>query len=373
MSKTTKLFFFCLTFFLLATKIGLAPIFASGYNCSDGCPAGTSIYSESDLGNDSCTGASSGNTVKVCWYKDDSGKGYSCCAQGTTSQCQFANQTCSNNGLSGICKEYNDQVYCDLVTGNSSEDYTVETMKSECLKKNARFLTFNTWFNRFQSPCLDSETLIMHFSYETGGIPLQAYCCALVESEETNEEANFIKACQGHSLVIKDEPSGCPVVENKENAEISIGVSQPWLNKNTNKYYYCCSWNSADAFDPSVFNDSPSNSLTLDLDVVDLKYSDLESMNPLKFSSVFSDPSSRTPGAIINRALTVIIFPIAGIGLLILILWGGFQMISGSTTGKQNSIDMGKKRITTAIIGFIVLFCVYWIWRLITLATGLKS
>lgn len=110
----------------------------------------------------------------------------------------------------------------------------------------------------------------------------------------------------------------------------------------------------------------------LNLNVNNLKLQSLLDMNPLQSSSVFSDPDSRTPGNIINQALTAVVFPIAGVGLLLLILIGGFQVLSGSLGGKQNSIDLGKKRVTAAIIGFTLLFLVYWIWRLIALATGLS-
>lgn len=108
--------------------------------------------------------------------------------------------------------------------------------------------------------------------------------------------------------------------------------------------------------------------LRLNISVNHLKNSSLKEMNPLR-GSVLGDA---TPGQIINRALSTVVFPIAGIGMLILILMGGFQIITASTSGKQNYLDVGKRQVTAAIIGFILLFLVYWIWRAITLATGLS-
>ncbi len=180
------------------------------------------------------------------------------------------------------------------------------------------------------------------------GVVVGQWCCPTLVVPDPDDDT----ACGPANLADKgtcEEGKTCVANEN-------------WSEGSTVNPYVC------------VPNDElPSDSLTLNLNAVNLKYSDLEAMNPLRFSSVFSDPDSRTPGAIINRALTVIIFPLAGIGLFVLILWGGFQMISGSATGKQNSIDLGKKKITTALVGFIILFCVYWLWRLVALATGLST
>ena len=119
---------------------------------------------------------------------------------------------------------------------------------------------------------------------------------------------------------------------------------------------------------------APTPPIAINLDTVnELEGSALNALNPLKNSSYFSSESNRTPGAIINRAMTTVVFPIAGIALFVLIIWGGFQMLQASLSGKQNYIDLGKKRVTTAIIGFVLLFAAYWIWRLVTLALGISS
>ncbi len=295
MSKTAKLFFFCLTFFLLATKIGLTPIFAI-----------------------------------TCDYEDNS-----CCADDSN----------GGNIVNGYIFSPNEDLKIGVL-------YSAEYDLSNSCPEDSEPAFIQKWISG-------------DGTYYSSG-----YCGSCVQAEEDSIQFFFCKktslndqgGCQkagyyADAAACSSAHNGATCYEDASACSSSIGhgaICQEYEGELS-------------------YSGNPSNSLTLNLDVVKLKYSDLESMNPLKFSSVFSDPSSRTPGAIINRALTVIIFPVAGIGLLILILWGGFQMISGSTTGKQNNIDMGKKRITTAIIGFIVLFCVYWIWRLITLATGLYS
>lgn len=82
-----------------------------------------------------------------------------------------------------------------------------------------------------------------------------------------------------------------------------------------------------------------------------------------------SDYMTPSPSGIINRAL-LFAFPIAGLILFLMILWGGFSMITGATSKK--SIEEGQKRITSAVIGFLLLFVAYWIVKIIEAIFGLK-
>ncbi len=74
-----------------------------------------------------------------------------------------------------------------------------------------------------------------------------------------------------------------------------------------------------------------------------------------------------TPGGIISRALTFI-FPLAGLLLFALLVWGGFEMLAGSPTKK--SMESGKNRITAALAGFFLLFAAYWIWQIVEVIFG---
>lgn len=74
-----------------------------------------------------------------------------------------------------------------------------------------------------------------------------------------------------------------------------------------------------------------------------------------------------TPGGIISRALTFI-FPLAGLLLFALLVWGGFEMLIGSPTKK--SMESGKNRITAAVAGFFLLFAAYWIWQIVEVIFG---
>lgn len=63
---------------------------------------------------------------------------------------------------------------------------------------------------------------------------------------------------------------------------------------------------------------------------------------------------------------------IAGIILLFLLVGGGIAMISGASKSDPQSVQKGKQAATSALIGFVVVFCAYWIVKLIETITGLK-
>ncbi len=75
-----------------------------------------------------------------------------------------------------------------------------------------------------------------------------------------------------------------------------------------------------------------------------------------------------TPGGVISQAL-LFAFPIAGMILFVMILWGGFEMVYGATSSKGK--DAGRQRITAAIIGFFLLFLSYWMARIVGYVFGI--
>ena len=99
-------------------------------------------------------------------------------------------------------------------------------------------------------------------------------------------------------------------------------------------------------------------------------------LNPLNIAAGRPGESARspffnqlqTPGGVLSRVL-VFAFPIAGIILFLMIVWGGFEMVTGATNAK--SMDAGKQRITAAVIGFILLFSSYWLMQIIETVFGL--
>ena len=94
----------------------------------------------------------------------------------------------------------------------------------------------------------------------------------------------------------------------------------------------------------------------------------LSSMNPLGSAKICSD-GNLTIGCILSYIVNNIIFPLSTIFLLLMIIWGGYKIVSGSMAGAQNAVQAGKQRLIGAILGFILLASVYWIWQLIEATT----
>jgi hypothetical protein len=100
---------------------------------------------------------------------------------------------------------------------------------------------------------------------------------------------------------------------------------------------------------------------------------DFDNLNPLL---VFGDrltggnigETLSTPGGIVSRLL-VFLFPAAGLVLFVMLVWGGFEVLTGAAAKKQ--VDSGRQRITAAVIGFILLFASYWIMQIVEYIFGL--
>lgn len=96
----------------------------------------------------------------------------------------------------------------------------------------------------------------------------------------------------------------------------------------------------------------------------------LDALNPLKTEgSAYADDFSK-PGGIVSRFLGNFAFPIAGLILFVMIVWGGFEMLAGAPTKK--SIDAGKQRVTAALVGFMLLFASYWIAKILEMMFGIS-
>jgi hypothetical protein len=97
----------------------------------------------------------------------------------------------------------------------------------------------------------------------------------------------------------------------------------------------------------------------------------LNELNPLnKLGNPKITGPLNTPGAVISRFLTFFAFPIAGLILFIMLVWGGFEILSGAASKK--SMDAGKQRIQSALLGFLLLFLSYWIVQLIEYVFGVS-
>lgn len=70
---------------------------------------------------------------------------------------------------------------------------------------------------------------------------------------------------------------------------------------------------------------------------------------------------------IVSNAMVV-----AGVIVVFLFVAGGIMVISGAGEGNPQSTAKGKAAVTSAMVGFLIVFTSYWIVRIIEQVTGLQ-
>jgi hypothetical protein len=128
---------------------------------------------------------------------------------------------------------------------------------------------------------------------------------------------------------------------------------------NPTTYHYCCGWFYDGYCNSTAATIDPSPTPRVEIPEVDAGL--LNSFNPL---TNFSSKASRlsTPRGIISEVLQFI-FPISGIILFFMLIMAGLKMLTGATN--SSNMEDAKKIISTAILGFIILFASYWIAQLL--------
>lgn len=66
-------------------------------------------------------------------------------------------------------------------------------------------------------------------------------------------------------------------------------------------------------------------------------------------------------------------FVVAGVILLFYFILGGIGMISSAGQSDPQKAEQAKKTVTSALIGFIIVFASYWIVKLIETLIGANS
>lgn len=74
-----------------------------------------------------------------------------------------------------------------------------------------------------------------------------------------------------------------------------------------------------------------------------------------------------TLASVINQAMPLL-FSIAGILLFLYLVWGGFNFLT--SMGDPKKAEMGKHKITSAVIGIVILFAAYWVVQLTDIFFG---
>ncbi len=75
-------------------------------------------------------------------------------------------------------------------------------------------------------------------------------------------------------------------------------------------------------------------------------------------------------GDIITK-LVPYFFLAAGVLLLLYLLWGGLSLMLSQ--GDPKAIEGGKGKITSALIGFIIIFVAYWLVQIVANLLGLQN
>ncbi len=87
--------------------------------------------------------------------------------------------------------------------------------------------------------------------------------------------------------------------------------------------------------------------------------------------AITNAPQFASPGALISILLKNV-YVIAGVLLFVLLIFGGFSIISSAGGGDAKKTAQGQKAITSALIGFLIIFASYWIIQIIQYITGLE-
>ena len=86
---------------------------------------------------------------------------------------------------------------------------------------------------------------------------------------------------------------------------------------------------------------------------------------------ITSVPAYQSLGGLISVFLKNA-YVLAGVLLFFLLLFGGLGVIMGAGQGDPKKTSQGQQAVTSALIGFGVVFASYWIIQIIQIVTGLN-
>jgi hypothetical protein len=65
-------------------------------------------------------------------------------------------------------------------------------------------------------------------------------------------------------------------------------------------------------------------------------------------------------------------FVFAGLITFFLLVFGGLSVIMGAGAGDSKKMESGKKTITGAVMGLLIVFAAYWIVQILEKITGIR-
>lgn len=91
----------------------------------------------------------------------------------------------------------------------------------------------------------------------------------------------------------------------------------------------------------------------------------------IEISRNFHSPFGKTSGLgdLISLFLNIALVA-SGVILLFLFIGGGIMMISSAGSGDSQGASRGKQAVTSAVLGFLLVFVAYWVIRFLEVVTG---
>lgn len=83
----------------------------------------------------------------------------------------------------------------------------------------------------------------------------------------------------------------------------------------------------------------------------------------------FKFTTSSTIGDIISAILPYV-FAISGLLLFVFLIMGGFELLTSA--GNPESVKKAQGKITSALVGFVIIFLAYWLTQALEIIFGIK-
>lgn len=98
----------------------------------------------------------------------------------------------------------------------------------------------------------------------------------------------------------------------------------------------------------------------------------MEAVYAVEISKSFSPAGTFTTFGVLLNVIVKNAFMLAGVISFILLIFGGFGVIVGAGSGDTKKLESGRKAITGAVTGLIVVALSVWIVQIIEKITGLS-
>lgn len=66
-------------------------------------------------------------------------------------------------------------------------------------------------------------------------------------------------------------------------------------------------------------------------------------------------------------------FVLAGVIAFVILIFGGFAILTGAGAGDTKQLEKGKQAMTGAVIGLLIIIGSFWILQIIETITGMKG